>query len=746
MLRPAHNPRAWARLRKRLPLALAAVFTVLSFAAVFSLMDHVQNLLSSDVRINLAEIATQNEEIIAGRLSMQVNNLNLAAEQIADRLPPTDDITDAQLRSAFSAYIRQKPHDRAYVASRDGKAFFADGRELDIAGRKYFRLASAGKRNISDRIISRLTGDDVFVISVPLLHNGKIIGTVQQSYSQEEMFTLCKLSLFSSQGQMFIINSQGYILISSQHSTYGRESDNYFRILHASNPEQRRQMEQDIKNNTPGFIETTLQGNKIFSAYTPVEHAYDWYLISSIDKNAVSPNAGTVTTMFYVILCMVVAIFFLLICLILYNKHRQETQIKTIAFVDMVTKGCTYNKFVVHYQDMLLYAPEVQLSFVAFDVDNFTFINNAYGFAFGDTVLRAIDERISRHLHRHELLARVHSDHFILLLEDARQERLEALFDEIHEIDGVRINIHAGCYTISDRGEELNRIMDKANIAAKSVKNIRYERIGVYSKLFEQRILHKEHFHRTIEQALANHEFLPFFQPKVNINNRRITGAEALHRWQTRDGRTIFPEEFVPFCEDSGLIVDIDMGILEHTLGFLQDCLRNNTPCVPISVNFSVKHLQKGDFVQQLVDKMEKFQVPPRLLEVELAESVMFEDQKMLESFIGQLHEAHMTLSLDNFGSGYFSLNMLQDIPIDSLKINRSFLRRTVHRERQKFIFSAVSQMARNLGISIVVEGIETIGNIDLMREAGCTIAQGYYYAKPLKREDFVKIYRAGVV
>ena len=232
----------------------------LSVSVVF-LMRYVQNLLNSDVKINLAEIVTQNKDAITSRLMMNVNSLDITANKLSDRLKAEKSSGKLKTQDLIEQYAKENNTDDLFTANRDGMALFDGGRKLDISGRHYFRLAVDGIPNISDKLISRINGDEVFVISVPLSYNGEIVGTIQKVITFEEMYRICSLSIFSSQGYMYVINREGYVILHSAHPKCEQKSDNYFRDLYgAGNPKASEQMKRDIRNNRNGFIDTTIAG------------------------------------------------------------------------------------------------------------------------------------------------------------------------------------------------------------------------------------------------------------------------------------------------------------------------------------------------------------------------------------------------------------------------------------------------------------------------------------------------------
>lgn len=734
------------RRKHNLALLLIALITCILAVSVVLLMNFVQGLLHSDVQINLTEIVTQNKDVITSKLMLEMNNLDMVAAQIGDRLTPEDTRDADALRRTASTFLKKEEDERVFVAAADGMAVFMGGEQLDISGRAYFRHSSTGTQTISERVVSRLNGEDIFVFSVPLEHNDKIVGTVQKWFTPNEIYTLCSVSLFSDQGTTYIINSQGYILVSSLDSTYNRESDNYFRMLFLDNPEASRKLSEDIKNNQAGFMDTVQNNRSYFSVYTPIDQiAYDWYLISSVATSAVSPNANIVFDMFYVVLLVVVLTFLILAVYFLRYKNHQQSNLMKLAFEDTVTGGATYTKFLVDLGSKLALPEQNEPSAIfAVDIDNFKYINNYYGFDFGDRMLRKLHDRFASLLQTGELICRTDGDHFVLLLADLEKNRLGMLFPPEIYLGDITIYISAGQYPISDPEESVNLMVDKANLAKRSIKGVRHKGLSLYTTDDDRKLIYNEQLKRSVEQALNDGEIVPFFQPKVDIRSGKLVGAEALARWKQKDGTLMPPSHFIPICEETQLIVSVDLAIFEGTLQFLQEKAKEGLVCVPISVNFSRQHQFDDTLLDQILTLLQRYQVPPNLVELEITETTILDNYQNMEDFIQKLHNHGLTISMDDFGSGYSSLNMLKDVDIDVLKIDRIFLKETIHSDRQRAIFTAIMQMADNLHIRVVVEGVENKDNVALMRECGGEVAQGFFYARPMDKEPFYHILKHG--
>lgn len=727
-------------------LIITILADVLLVIAIFNLMNHVKYLLNEDVRINLSEIVTQNKDVISSKLTLELNNLEVAAKQLSDRLSyelGSEKGLDDQIILDF---INETNDQSLVFAFANGDATAATGQKFNISGRSYFQLGMKGTSNISERLISRANGEDVFVICAPLIKDQKVVGTLQKQYTPQEMYDICSVSLFSEQGSSYIINSQGYILISSQTSQYSRESDNYFRIIYLSDPDSSKRLEEDIKDNRAGFFEATIEGKRVFSAYTPIEKIHDWYLISSIDTHAVSPNGTVVVKLFYCVLFVATLLFFLSTLYYWYLKRKQQQKMEQIAFVDSVTQGNSYTKFTVDLQEILQTHQNEDFHLLNFDIDNFKYINSSYGYETGDYILYYLYHHYSKKLLPNERIARVTGDQFAMLLEDVSESRLASLIDSEVLIKNIKIYLSTGVYHIVDRVQSVNFMVDKASTAARRNKGMHFKQIEYYSEEFDKETSRNERIKRDVEIAIKEKEIIPFFQPKVDVNSEKLIGAEALARWRTKEGKLVSPGEFIPVCERTGLITLVDMTIFEQALQFIKTNLDNGVNCVPISVNFSRLHLTNRDFLKTILEKLEQYQVPPELIELELTETVMFENDKLMNEFIKGLHQHGLKISMDDFGSGYSSLNMLKDIDIDVLKIDQGFLMGSDDNERQKTIFGSVVQMAEKLQIKVVVEGVETIENVNMMKAFNCSYAQGYYFARPMDIKEFSKIYKEGHV
>jgi EAL domain-containing protein (putative c-di-GMP-specific phosphodiesterase class I) len=232
-------------------------------------------------------------------------------------------------------------------------------------------------------------------------------------------------------------------------------------------------------------------------------------------------------------------------------------------------------------------------------------------------------------------------------------------------------------------------------------------------------------------------------QPKYGLKSRHIEGAEALIRWNSKEFGFIYPDEFIPLCEKNGFVVELDFFILEEVCKAMRRWIDDGKTPVVISVNQSRLHLNYDDFIWRLREIVDKYEIPYEYIELELTESVFTENAEQLIKVMQKLHEIGFKLSIDDFGSGYSSLNMLKDIPADVVKIDREFFNGTVNSEKGRAVISTVVDLAKNLNMEVISEGVETVEQVEFLSGIDCAMVQGFYFAKPMTIEAFEKMWYA---
>jgi len=389
------------------------------------------------------------------------------------------------------------------------------------------------------------------------------------------------------------------------------------------------------------------------------------------------------------------------------------------------------------------------------DLDNFKVINDTVGHQFGDLLLKQISEKIQTATEKKHTLARFGGDEFVLLVEGlgSREEairRLEEIAARLLETISYTYNIHQKIYQVTASigiaifGEEacnVNDILRHADSAMYEAKRQGKACRVFFDPSIEERLQRRLHMEMAMRRGIEKKEFYLVYQPQLDFGGT-VVGAEALIRWHHPEEGLIPPREFIPFAEETGLIVPIGEWLIEQacrTLSRWQDDSRYRT--LKLSINCSAIEFMKGNYADMVIDTVQKYGVDPGLLTIEITESLLMMDNEILVEAMRKLHEFRVTLAIDDFGTGYSSLAYIKKFPIDILKIDQSFVKDVVDDPSDQTLVRAIISVARDFGMSIIAEGIETPAQAVTLHRLGGDrmIAQGYLYGRPDRLEHFEK-------
>ena len=417
---------------------------------------------------------------------------------------------------------------------------------------------------------------------------------------------------------------------------------------------------------------------------------------------------------------------------------------------DQLTGGKTKSRFFRDCAKIVKKIPPEKLAMVVLDIDKFKYINDRLGYDEGDRILARIHKTLCDCLDKEELFARISEDNFACLIKNAPDNEIETRLHEIFtEFDRRNsffikypVNFSAGvCRLGQCRGKydavDFTMAVDRCKLAKKSIKNKHNSDVAFYDGKIREISLREKDFENAMPQALENREFECYLQPKYGTNSREIVGAEALIRWNSKEFGFVCPGDFIPLAEKNGFVVELDFFILEEVCKMLRRWIDNGKKPIVISVNQSRLHINDDDYIWRLREIVDKYEIPYEYIELELTESVFTEDADRMIAIMQKLHEIGFKLSIDDFGSGYSSLNLLKDIPADVLKIDREFFNGTVNSKKGRAVISSVVDMAKNLEMNVISEGVETQDQIDFLKEIDCNMVQGYYFSKPMKLREF---------
>lgn len=385
-----------------------------------------------------------------------------------------------------------------------------------------------------------------------------------------------------------------------------------------------------------------------------------------------------------------------------------------------------------------------KLAVVYCDISNFKYINEAYGYVTGDRILGEVAEYVSNKIPGVVCSGRFYSDNILCIVEFDRQmpddelvSCVEAMNEKMSDALSNKflinnISVRTGVYIIPNSEADTLQSISNANMARKIAKAGKGTKCVVFNQeMFEKR-KRQIRYIQQLDEAIEKEEFYIVMQPKVSGTENHLVGAEALVRWKMSDGTEVYPDEFVPAFEKDGSIVKLDFYVYEKVMAYIRERLDAGKRVLPISMNVSRAHIFTNDFVEKFKALIDKYQIPTQFLELELTESIYLENLSTFNEMIEELRILGIRISMDDFGSGYSSLNALNDLKIDLLKIDKIFMKDDMLKESDKTIIRFIIDMAKNLSMKVLCEGVETTEQRKFLNEAGCDLHQGYLYSKPV--------------
>ena len=433
-------------------------------------------------------------------------------------------------------------------------------------------------------------------------------------------------------------------------------------------------------------------------------------------------------------------------------KHRVANIIKireTAAFVKVVEHDALtglYNKEAFYErvgQVLANKSSEDKFDIICIDVENFKLFNDMFGEEEGDKFLCKISDAIKSNLTDCQALAsRITGDIFVVLIPSGDGQEKEFVKAVQEHIQGYtskfNVILRFGIYEIVDEDVSVRAMCDRAKLASQTIKGI-YDRYYVYyDDEIRNTLMHQQELTGSMAEALNNEQFKVFYQPKFSLDKEELIGGEALIRWQHPEKGFMPPDEFIPLFEKNGFITSIDLYVFETTCRLVSKWQKLGYRIVPISVNISRVDIYNNDLPSILNKIVQKYDVDRKYIHLEITETAYTDNPRQLIDAVRTFKDNGFVLEMDDFGSGYSSLNMLSDVPVDMLKLDMKFLQSDS--DKNKDILNFIVGLAEKLNLSVIAEGIETKVELNFLRKIGCKYGQGYYFSKPLPIEEFEKI------
>lgn len=688
-------------------------------------------------------VAEQNKLI----LQREVDHVLTSLQDVRAYMMQGDGDLDDRMRR-LKAVDQQNSFKRMGIITADGVAHCTDGAEFNASDRDYFRKAIVGESAFSDTLVDRTDGGKINVCSLPLQMADGSDAVFFAVYGAEQYAKVLSAPSFSGAGYSFVVKQDGTCVVTAKENTRFGEFENLFDTLSASNDNAQavEQLQEGLEEGTTGTV--LLEGNdSVFIHYERLD-VNDWYLMTAVPQSVAIQQTTKMLALAYgyTILCAGTLILLTLYTVRLRDGSRKA--LEDLAYVDPITQKATQARFLLDVKETLQKHPQRTYALLMLDLEKFQYINDLFGYDEGDNALRFCSDAIHDLLKDGEHAARTQADQFALLWQfqgeydllkrvSALQEYLSNCTDHGGKHYTLRFSVGV-CGTSAD--ESLLRLLDCANLALQEAKQDAVRQVVFYDESMRQDKMLAKSIGDAFEESLAKGEFIPWFQPKYNVKEKRFDGAEALVRWQTADGM-ISPGAFVPVLEQNGGIRALDRHVFESVCSLMATWRQEGLPLQPISVNISRLHLYDMDFVTDYLSILKQYELSPHMIQLELTETVLFNNEGALNNVLGQLREEGIQLQMDDFGAGYSSIKMMMEAPIDVLKIDKALVD-ACEQEQGRNALKAITSLAHTMGLRVTAEGVETEAQYHVVEQVGCDWVQGYYCSRPMSSENYEKLLR----
>lgn len=725
-----------------------ARFFVLVFLGVFAIAIIIAfplfltNELDKQNQEFLKEFSAKNGESVGFKFQEQASYLYYFANAV-----DTTKLDNPKAAINSIGDIPKNDHYKRYgIATLDGKAYTSDGKSIELANDKHIKECVEKDTFTVCRMSSSesIDGDEVFVMHLPLKHEGETKAVFFLVFSIDQIMANFESSAFNQSEFFFVVDYEGNNIMSTHQNENFRNIENIFYTLPLDEKYQGSRIldiQEDMKNGDTGVLFSS-QNTDFYLYYAPLNFN-DWYLFSVIPTSAVTENRNTALSYVGIMTFFLVTVFILFTIYAVSSERRKKEELDKFLYTDSLTGGASYAKFCLDVKKQL--TKSGKSAYIVMDLDNFKLVNDYYGYEMGNKTIKYINSLWQKMLKDNEFVGRIAADRFAVYLRYSNEEeltkRLEKFCADCRTFNDKNMSNYIlvpsiGVYYVTENNTDIQKMQNCAVMAKSLVKGDCDSTIAVYSGKIKRDLTRKKLFSDELAHAIRNNELSVVLQPQYTTETGKICAAEMLIRWKREDGNFIPPSEFIPIAEERGFIKDIDRFVFRKACTIQQDLLKKGYKPIDISVNLSQQTLHDPKLIETYLGIIEETGADISHIHLEITETTLHNNHRSFIRLLRRLHKVGFKILLDDFGTGYSSLMLLKSMPIDALKLDKTFIDDYEH-PKGRNIIECVIDMTKKLDITIIAEGIETVEQYEYIKSQNCDVVQGYHFSYPLEYHKF---------
>ena len=715
---------------------IMAIISVILFSCLIMNTVKMNEAMKEETKSYVTDMANQMSREISYRIQSYERYISETADSFSKM--PDRILNEEVLEKKKSPLL----FERLVVVDREGNTLPENFMYTNF--NKYFEE----NQDIFEESKTVAIDDRTIFFSSPMIKKGvpdRVLVGIQGSKSLQTIFTEVNCQ---KEGFSCIVSKNGEVIVKGEKSEKNSQIREWIDEKIKGNEEQAiSKMIININQKNQEVFEFPLGDNDtVIMACNSLEFN-DWYLLSFIPSTILKENTTPYIDKYWFITLLSIVVFGIVVIKIRCFYKENVRKIEKIAFTDFITGGSNNAAFLIEAKQKIQANTKKKYVMVFLNILGFKNINEKYGVTAGNHALKYIYQVLKKCIYEDEIVARSESDHYFILLqeetEEAVQKRIDIMMQKIHGTEketayDYGISFSQGASFIEEKDEELRVYQNRSVVASEYYNNSKhcvFYNKELYTKLNREIVLNE-----SFEKAIEDNEFEVYFQPKINLDNEKTAGAEALVRWKHKEYGMISPGEFISLFEANGKICRLDLYVFEIVCKKLNEWKERELPPIKVSVNLSRVHLMEQgiECLKRFKDIKDRYQIPDGQIELELTESMVIEIKQLekVKKIIAQIQACGFLCSLDDFGSGYSSLALLKEFDVDIIKLDRLFFVNS--NEKTWKVVKAFISLAHELNITVVAEGVEEKYQIEKLKEINCDLIQGYVYARPLPEEEFV--------
>lgn len=731
------------------------VLVVCILVCVFYVVD-LQKRYKTEAKNNLL----QHMDVAGNTILQQAELMQQDMEEAAQKLEAVGQTADAgEIEEILAEYQYSENLEEIAYIEQDGGSYFGTQQQTSLTEAQIAKFMSD---KAMTSVINKYLDDEMdgaVLVSAPVHANGEAMtGVLIAVKSFRSMLDTPAFEHLREVGQLYLIDAEGTIYskaLTDERQKSSKETHFFVRLRTiAKGSTWNRQRIERLKSGMPDIAESgegtlsAVDGSVLYILFEKLDIGNGLFLAECFSEDVLLEGFSPIILRSVLAFGLILLIMSALVINMWYYMKAGSDEMRKLAYMDAITHGMNFNYFLEKSILIIKNNQEIPYLLQRFDISNFRYINEAYGHDKADQLLTIVIEEGGKTFGNKELCVRMNADQFVVLAQNGNDYQTRfAVFEDninIRALDiGIKfpIRFKSGIYQIRRDDYDINVMVDHANVARKSLKADSKEWFAYYSDRIVDNMRKVEKIESEQQNALINGEFKVYLQPKWDIKKDELYGAEALVRWIKDDGDMVYPDSFIPVFENNGFIEQLDFFMLESVCAEIRKLIDEGKKAFPISVNQSRRLWDNPEYVANVGRVLKKYDVPSRYIDLEVTETVFFGEREKMIEIINQLKQKDVLLSMDDFGSGYSSLNLLKDIPFDILKIDKDFFSESVTSQSNTWILKKIIEMAEGLGMHVLCEGVENKEQIYLLKDIGCHYVQGYFYSKPIPLDDFIEKY-----